>query len=536
MTISEQFSLARSQYVGDIDARYRMAKQGRFTKHFDGFPEGVAADHNVESEEDFFLMVERAREMDREDIVAGATIDRLCGNVLQNGYKVTQKTQDEEVDRYIALRWRDWSLDPDECDTQGRFTFDEMGWHVLRDSCVAGDILAIKTLSGQVQIAENHRLKTPNDLGGEQRSMTVFGVELDGARRRVAYWLTKDDISLDRFVSQGDSVRVPTYAPNGQKQILHIYHPKRTTQTRGVTKFAPISHACAMHDDIQFAKLVQQQAVSVWTMVRERPLGFEAPPHEMQPFRYEADPSVPGTTRPLRNLAAGMVYTGYPGEKVGAFSANVPNPTFFDHAKQVQQLIAVNMDVPLVLLLLDASETNFSGWRGALEQAKVAYRRLQQWLAEQFYEPIYNWKLRQWSDPKSPMADPYLVQARASGVDIFAHEWVFPTWASTDPITDTTDRLTRYANNMASLRRVLAETGVDYDRELDDLIEDRVKLIAKSIEAAEQINQAYPNNPLQITWQHVATHALPEGMTFSLQNQQPGESTTNSGVSTNARR
>lgn len=517
-TIAEQFGNARSQYVAHVDARYRMSKQDRLTRHFDGYPEGVSADHNIESEEDYFLMVERARELDREDVVAGATVSRLCNNVVQNGFRVTQQTEDETLDNYIALRWNDWCNARDDCDAQGQFTFHELAYHAMRDAIVAGDIIALKTTDGRVQLVENHRIKTPNNLKGDAKKMTLFGVEVDGARRRKAYWLTEDDIQLDRFVGYEDSRRVPAYGDNGQRQVLHIMHPKRITQTRGVTKFAPISTACAMHDDVQYAKLVQQQSVSVWTMYRERPMGFEAPPNSIDVSRIERDPNSPGSTRPIRNLAAGMIYTGYPGEKVGAFPSNVPNPTFFDHAKQIQQLIAINLDVPLVLLLLDASETNFSGWRGALEQAKVAYRQLQCWLAQQFHDPIYLWKLRQWSDPASPFADPYLVAARAAGVDIFAREWVYPTWTSTEPLKDSSDRLLRYANNMASLRRIMAETGIDYDRELTDVIEDRVKLIERSIEAAEGINKRYPNNPQPITWMNVASHALPEGFTFSLQN------------------
>src|SRR5690606_1028361 len=94
--------------------------------------------------------------------------------------------------------------------------------------------------------------------------------------------------------------------------------------------------------------------------------------------------------------APGIEYTGAPGEKLTGFSPNIPNAEFFEHARLILTFVAINLDMPLQMLLLDATATNFSGWRGAFDQAKIGFRQIQSWLLKRFYAPVYEWKLRQW--------------------------------------------------------------------------------------------------------------------------------------------
>ena len=43
-------------------------------------------------------------------------------------------------------------------------------------------------------------------------------------------------------------------------------------------------------------------------------------------------------------------------------------------------ILAVNLDLPLCVFLLDASETNYSGFRGAIDQARQRWREIQSWM------------------------------------------------------------------------------------------------------------------------------------------------------------
>ena len=60
-------------------------------------------------------------------------------------------------------------------------------------------------------------------------------------------------------------------------------------------------------------------------------------------------------------------------------------------------ILAVNLDLPLCVFLLDASETNYSGFRGAIDQARHRWREIQSWMMGSFHGPVYEWKVRQWA-------------------------------------------------------------------------------------------------------------------------------------------
>ena len=60
-------------------------------------------------------------------------------------------------------------------------------------------------------------------------------------------------------------------------------------------------------------------------------------------------------------------------------------------------ILAVNLDLPLCVFLLDASETNYSGFRARFDQARQRWREIQSWMMGSFHGPVYEWKVRQWA-------------------------------------------------------------------------------------------------------------------------------------------
>ena len=517
---TEVFSAARESWRNrvfeTVNNLYKAAKRGRFATKVNGSVQGESADQDYASEGDYFRMVAIGRQFDRDDLVAGAVVNRLVDNVMRDGFGYDPKTGDKEADKILRARWEAYEESPEDVDVSGEKGLHALAKLLFRDSIVSGDDFVTKLADGRQQVFEAHRCKTPRDLPGGDKKLCVHGVQLDGLRRRVAYYFAKDDIALNSSVSLSGIERIPARDANGFRNVLHIYHPKRTTQTRGVTKFAPVSDAVPMHGDIQFAKMVQQQQVSVWTMVRQRQLGFELPDGVIENRETVEDPCKPGQTRSMMNVSPGMMYTGYPGETINGFSPNVPNPTFFDHARQLQQLIAINLDIPLVVMLLDASETNFSGFRGALEQAKIAFVNLQQWFATIYYREVLLWQMRLWSDPASPLADPFIVQLRERGINVFAHEWVLPTWPYIQPVEDATADQIRLRTGMTSLRRAHASRGQDYDTVMEEIVADRKALIIAAKTAAAEINAAFPDDNEPAHWRDLAVLPPSQGETLAL--------------------
>lgn len=514
------FSAAQGMWRKTVDAFYRATRPGRFALKINGSPHGESADHDYAAQRDYLKLVTLGRQFDRDDVIASAVVDRLVDNVIQCGFGYHPKTGVPEFDDLLKLKVSSIA-ETESIDLSGRATLHQLARLSFRDAIVAGDSFHLLLNTGKVQTFENHRCLTPLGLPGEVSKMTIHGVQLDGFRRRKAYWFAKDDIALNEQVDIRNAVPIDAFDSSGYPNVLHIYHPKRITQTRGVTCFAPVCDVVPMHNDIQFAKMVQQQQVSNWVLVRQRPLGFEYPDQIAEPIYQEPDPCTPGQVRNIQDSSPGMVYTGYNGESVSAFHANVPNPTFFDHAQQMQQLISINLGVPLILCLLDASQTNFSGWRGALEQAKMHFIELQKWFALAFYRPILLWQLRLWSDPASAQADPAIVAMRASGADIFAHEWTLPTWPYIQPIEDATADVIKLRSGMTSPRRAHLARSQDYSAIVKEIVDDRKQLIVAAKLAAAEINAQFPDDKSPAHWRDLAPLPTSEGETLALPSVEP---------------
>lgn len=492
----------------NMRADYSAAKSSRFRRKRTGINQsGSGADYHYRVESDFLKLMEVARDMDRNDTVVGHIVNRAVECTIHGGLTLDPQTGNTKLDAEISQRWADWSNDPDEFDAQGQLTFAQSEEMVFRSHLVDGDILALPLKTGQIQLIEAHRLRTPYGT----KAGVVHGVELGPLRRRVRYHLTEDDIDPNSIVSKNTKFApVDAYDEEGNRQVFHIYNPKRVTQTRGVSALAPIFDCLGMFEDIQFAKLVQQQIVSCFAVFRMREQGWSGPqsaPLGASSTQARSD----GSVSKIEGISPGMMIDGSPGEKLQGFSPNVPNAEFFQHVRLILTLCSINLGLPLCLAMLDASETNFSGFRGALDQAKIGWKRNQKRQKTQYNVQVYKWKLRQW------MAEDADFRARMErkNVNPFGHVWNAPSWPYIEPVKDATGQLLRLKGGLTSPRRLHAENGDDVDQLARECIADNAYRIRLAKAEALKINAEYPTDGSPVHWRELVSLPLPDGFTIT---------------------
>jgi len=515
---SDQPTMA--EWYSGLRADYDAAKTGRFTRRRSGVSaSGSGADFHYRSEAQYLKLMEYARDLDRNDLAIGQTITRAVQNTIQDGFKLDVRTGDEKLDKDLAARWTDWTEDAEQCDVAGDLTFWEMEQIVLRSCFVAGDILPLPIRdsgrdSGALQLVEAHRLRTPTNakLKRADGSAVIHGVKIDQQRKRQEYWFTRDDISPMQTVSRvGQVEKIPAYGEDGEKQVFHVYDPRRATQTRGITALAPMFTASTIIDDVIFAKLVQAQVCSAFAIFRKRGPSWQGTGQEPeQQGERTTQTRSDGSTWPLEGIGPGLQVFGDPDEELQGFSPNVPNPEFVPFARWILQLIGCNLGMPLVMVLLDAKETNFSGWRGAVDQARLGFRRNQKWLATRFHRPTYHWKVRQWMARDSALRN----AAAKDGIKIFGHRFQPSAWPYVDPWKDATADLLRVRNALTSQRRRAAERGMDWGDLSDEICDDNAMLIRKAHVKAQELNTEFPG--LDVTWREVASLPTPDGVQVSI--------------------
>jgi len=490
--VRDDSRLTLAEAFGRLRSDYDLAKQSRFRRRRRGLPSlGSHADYHLRSDVEFLKMIEIARDFDRNDLVTGQGITRLINNFVLGGFRLDPMTGDKELDLLLWERWQEWATDPEQCDATGELDWASIEKLAPRHVFVDGDVFLLPLDSGRLQLIEAHRCRTPSNT----KQNVVNGVLLDEQRRRIEYWFTQEDVSPLSAVSRvKDMRRIAARSENGERQVIHLYRPKRVSQTRGVSAFAAIGDAVGMHGDIQFAKLVQQQIVSCITFLRERPVdvGWGAAP---QTGERTIETQSDGSKRVIEGISPGLEITGRPGEKITGFSPQVPNPEYRQHVMLVLELIAANLDLPIGVFLLDPTLANFSSQRGTIEQAKVAFREHGRWETTYLHRPVYRWKVRQWLS--EDLALRTASQKLEGGPEaIYKHRWNPPEQPYLDPLKDAQADNERLQGNHISPRRLHAEYGRDWEEIVEETVADNAYAIREAKAVAAEINAESPDAPV----------------------------------------
>lgn len=502
----------RSEYAVNKTSRFRPAARGVAAM-------GSGADYHYANEADYLRGIEWARNQDRNNMVIAQAVDRLCDNIWSDGFSLDPTTPDKGLNKALREQIYAWADDPTLCDLEGERTLWEMAWLTLRHTVVDGDIVHSLTKEGSIQTFENQRLRTP---AGKRGGLIVHGVEMTDTAKRLRYWITKEDVGVYRpLFNAGQSQPFDAFASDeyGEfRQVLHCYDPRRFSQRRGVTAFAPMADCLGIHDDLQFAQLVKAQVAACYALIENVAETVTPPSAEASSEALGNRTEVSredGTTAIQERVYPGMRVRGRPGVTLTGFSPNVPNQEFFQHTRLILTFIANNLGLPYHVLLLDPSETNFSGWRGAIDEARKGFKRRQQWLISRFLAPAYFWKVRQLAT-----ADPAIGRKLVKyGKLAFSHAWRPPTWRYIEPAKDATADVIRLRNHLISPRRRSAEQGFDNDELQTEIVADNGGLIEKAHLEAERLKKKYPG--LDCTWRDVAMLSPPEGVTLSVNANDP---------------
>lgn len=494
LNVSNEFRSALEDYRADFD----IGGSGRYLPSPKGVQVGGSgADYHYANETKFFRAIERARAYDRNNMVVGQGINRLAANLVQDGFTLDVTTGDEKIDADLKEQWYDWADDPARCDSEGEKTFYEMELLAARTIPVDGDIFCLLRTSNALQWMEAHRCRRP----ASSRSKTcIHGVNLDAqtAARKSFYFTTQDIEPLGNVKTLQDVVEVNARDDDGERAVLQLFFPQRFSQRRGVTAFAPIALPAQYHDDIQFANLVAAQVQSCFAILEQQ--GVNLGPNLPGPSTA-ADPQLgarttetleDGSLRTAEGMSPGMRVRARPGYQLTGFSPSIPGPRYIEHSLMVLTFIAINLDLPVHVLLLDPSKTNFSGWRGAIEQARIRFRVMQRQLITRFYTPVWRWFVRH------RMADDAILakQLAKLGRKLYSHAWHPPTWSYIEPHKDISANALELATLQTSPRRQRARQGEDFDDVVPEITDDAGKLLrAAELKATELNTELNPERP-----------------------------------------
>lgn len=481
----------------EIRSDYRAAKTTRFTPRVNGVAyNGSGSDYHYRNDYEYLYMIERARHYERNDMLVGQGIRRLVSNVVQEGFMPDPDTGDSKLDEIFKENWREFSTDPDLCHSEGELTFNQIERLTLRSAIRDGDIWSLLLDDGTIQPIEGHRPRTPS----RTRRNVVHGVFMDDRAKRQEVWITKEDIGIYNAITRVNQIQPYAIRDEfGHRVVLQTYFPDRFSQRRGVTALAPVAEVIGMHDDLEFSTLVKSQLASLLVILREQHQdvkhGLEGPPIGDLRGSVGTEQTSSGGVKQIPGIQAGVDYLAPPGQTVKGFAPNIPNPEFFPHTMLLLTFIAVNLDMPVQMLLLDPQKSSFSSWRGAVDQARTRFREIQSDLAQQFHRPVWKWKVRQWASESSALR-----RMIGDNPHWLRHTWKRPQFAYIEPLKDAQADALQQEKFLSSPRRLQAARGRDWDEVVRECIDDREKLFRGAIETAQSLSTEFG---VEITWKDI---------------------------------
>lgn len=462
----EQWHAARTRRE---ELHYNAARTSEYRHDVGGL--GGTADAHYAWGMDLWRIRELVRELDRNDPLLGQLVDRGLDNILGAGLVVDPQTGDEDLNTILGDLWKDWADNPDACDYSGKFTIDEMERLGLRHAWIDGDcFVLLDDKTRKIRLEEGDRFVSGSYSG---RPNVIEGVVLeDGSNRPLQYLFAKLR-PMERkynFSLAARSTMEMVELPAGS--VIHVYFPKRVTQTRGVSAFAPVIGEVSLVQDVEFARLVKLQVSSCIAgfISSENPNTFNFGGTQDETSDFDNT-----TNLEFGEMTPGMIGRLLAGDKFTGFSPGVISKDEGEFVESLIRRVGLAIGLPIEIALLTTKETSFSGFRGVVEQYKITARVIQARYKRLFRSRVYRWKVQQWVDdglvPNVPT--------------IFKHSILTPTWAYIDPEKDARADATRISEGLASPRQVWSERGRDYGDGIKEMAEDAAAYITALDEAAQ---------------------------------------------------
>ena len=328
-------------------------------------------------ERDRKSLIAQSRDFMRNNPIYKGMINRAVGYIVGNGFELQVNSNSANTNNKIEGLWRDWLKRPE---IRNILSGSETGRMVCREVMVAGDTAALLTDKALIQIFEAEQIagKTTRNNGIE-----------------------KDRYGGPKIfnLSEWKSNRVDTQNATkvDAKNVLYIANPERPSQIRGVP--AAQSSFPMLHriNDVCDSEAIAMQMLSRLAVSITRDQGAEEGYTQSREDPNKTTEQTEGdlATR-MTELDYAIMFWGKQGEEIKGIERNIPGKNFGESLRMFLRILGLPLGMPLEIILLDWTKSNYSQSRAVLQQAFQMFGFWQNKLADFFYTPLFEWRLDAW--------------------------------------------------------------------------------------------------------------------------------------------
>lgn len=446
---------------------------------------------NAQDDRTLWEIRETCRDHDRNSGLLHGLIERGVDNIAGPEYQFRPASGDEAFDRDAAELLKENSV---ATEYRGLFNLQNIITLGMRSLYPDGDLLLNHLAGNRIQVLEAHELVTPVNGKGWRDRRVIGGVELDDQGRHAAYYL-RDPRQPYNYGYSGwvQSHEQAQRLPAASAQ--HLANRHRFSQTRGVPLLAPLLDMFDMLDGYLDAEMLAAKINADVVYGIRRPQATSPLPGVSLQDDLNSTTDSETTFDKLLRSEPGMILDLLAGEDFVSIGNSRPGDTFQPYVMTILRMLGASIGMPLELVLLDFSQTNYSSARAALLQAYRCFKRLQLYLRDWLIQPIYNRWMSRWiaAGELPPIDGAYKLL------------YLPPRWAWIDPLKEVLAMEKQIAAGAGSLDQWVSETGGVFE-DLSVIREKELKILrAKNIptttapdnlETATNQNQATnPTNP-----------------------------------------
>lgn len=398
---------------------------------------GAMPDYQYEQGFDREKMVNRAMQLERDNSIARGLLERNAENVVSTGIIPQARTDDEEWNKLAEEKFLAWA--ESECDVRGMSSL----WDLQRlaQYCMTrdGDVGCIKRADGTLQLIESMRIAAP--LGKEYADYHIDGIDLDSAGKPVRFYIVPRRSDEQYVPSTRD---FPSRVPVQADQFLFLARRTSPSQTRGEPAMAQAMEQFEHLDKLLESVVVSARMAACFGLLIKSPM----PPVPTQATGLNSA----GSSLPRWDLEPGLVKSLRPGEEITTLSPAQPSQQLDQFVVLLARILGLPLGMPLELLMLDFTRTNYSSARASLLQAYRSFKRQQDYLIQGFCRPIWRWKIAGWiEDGELPANEQWM-----------RHQWIPPGWAWVDPVKEIQAAQMEVDAGFRTKADVIASQGRDY--------------------------------------------------------------------------
>jgi lambda family phage portal protein len=407
-------------------------------------------------------LVHQSREFIRDNGLYRGMIDRATSYIVGNGFTLQASTSDREWNALVEKWWRKvfWRKPEIRGVLSGRRTEKQ----VCRELLTCGDVAAIKVKGGKLQLVESEQIVGP-------------GLKDDGLRKNRAGTIT--GFYLANYTKDG-YVRPADATVYGVEDVLFMSDPERPSAARAVPPAQASFPMLHRINDVCDSEAAAWQILSKWAISINR-AGGAAGAVGISKDEVGLDAEGKLTTR-VTELDYATIFSGEPGEDVKGIDRNIPGKDFPASITMFLRLLGLPLGLPLEIILLDWTKSNYSQSRAVLEQAYTTFQGWQGIIEEDFLDPTYEWAV-----PIAIATGELRAPKLAEGEDLFAHEWIKPTFPWIDQLAEADAKGAMLDRGFTTLASVVKSTGKD----LEDIWIAREREAERALEISARLKAKY---------------------------------------------